>query len=151
MACAVHTARAMVRTKWLAMLSLAACVAPGDEFDDGKSDTGWLADDSFEVGGVVRGSVTRSADGDWADLATSEALQISLVDTQIKFGKNAMAAKGWHLDQLTDGVKILGVESDNAKVTVRYEATIDMIHAFDGKLPALASLDPRRFSLKLPV
>ena len=107
----------MVRRPVLVSLLIAAlgCSSEGSTPDDwelfkdpGKSDSGWIGSTSFEVGGVITGTVSAEPRGEWSNVASDPDVQIRLVDAQVRFAKNDMAASGYHINQLVD--EILSVE-----------------------------------------
>jgi hypothetical protein len=119
----------------------------------GKTDTGWVSPGSFEVEGRLTGQVRHAATGDFKELATDRALQEQLIDTQVKFGKMPMKHREYHLSQLAGRIDQVSVKTDGDQVTLSYVATVDLIRhrETDAALPALEELDPRRFSLDLPL
>jgi hypothetical protein len=145
------------RLWWMAVTLASACAgqAPdgpgGAGGPGGKTDTGWISDSAFEASATVRATLTHAAEGEWAALATDARLQEQIVDAQVKFAKNTMAAEGWHVNQLVDKVRVTSVTRDGAKVTLAYEATVDLLHERSGALPTLESLPKRRFTVPLPV
>jgi hypothetical protein len=93
----------------------------------GKADSGWLASDTYEVNAVVRSTVRQSSAGEWADLDKDEALQVKLVDTQLKFIKNMAESKGWRFNQLADSVSVREIILDiDGIFVIIYEAVVDM-------------------------
>lgn len=119
----------------------------------GKSDTGWVADTSFEVGGMLSARVSHAATGSYANLAEDRALQEKLVDAHIKFGKNSAARNGYHLNQLAESVQIKNVEREGDIVSITYVARVDLVRGRrrGQALPALADLPNREQTLPLPV
>ncbi len=137
------------------VLGLTACTAETPSYSvsggaNGKTDTGWVGSTTFEIGGRISSSLTVSASGRFADVATDEALQNELVDAQVKFGKNQMHAAGYELNQLYDRVTIDSVTPDTeaGTVTIAYSATIDVIK--DGERKPLDQLGTLAFDLRLP-
>lgn len=122
-----------------------------DETIDGKPDSGWVGNDSYEVGGVVRSTVQQEATGTWADLAADAALQAQLVDTQIKFIKVTAETHGWRFNQLAETVEITEVTVEEDVVTITYEAVVDMLGRHNwGSFPTLEDIDPLTFSAPVP-
>jgi hypothetical protein len=136
-------------------LALSACSvdAPSDDPQKAKSaDTGWLGDTSYELGATVTSTVKQRAEGEYADLATSEDLQLQLLDAQWKFAKNALSAAGYHLNQLADTVKIVSKRVEGGTVTIEYQAQVDLLHELDRpEPPTLDQIATKRFALKLPL
>ncbi|HVH47737.1 MAG TPA: hypothetical protein VM925_35620 [Labilithrix sp.] len=119
-----------------------------------QDDTGWLGDTSFELGGTIASTVTQKAEGEWADLATNEELQIALVDAQWKFAKNRLKKVGYHLNQLADTVRVTNVKTEGDLVSLTYEAKVDLLRELasgQNAPPTLEQLDQRSVALKLPV
>ncbi|MCA9524635.1 MAG: hypothetical protein KC609_26895 [Myxococcales bacterium] len=119
----------------------------------GKDDSGWIGADTFEVQATVRSTVRQRATGDWSGLAEDKALQLELVDNQLKFIKNSAEALGWRFNQLAESVSVTSVEIDGDEVVIVYSAEVDMLGRLprDGKVPSLEKLDPKLFSAKVPV
>jgi hypothetical protein len=116
-----------------------------------KTDSGWIGADSYEVGGIVRGVVQHPGTGSFDGLAFDENLQAQLVDKQIKFIKVTAERKGWRFNQLADSVNILGITTDDNGVTIEYEAVVDLLGRFTGRLPSLNDIDPRLFDATVPM
>ena len=139
----------------LSALAIAACASgPSEPAASAESaDTAWIADTSFEVGATITASVSQQPVGDWAEIATNEELQIALVDAQWKFAKNRLARDGYHLNQLSDTVRIVDTRQDGDLVTLTYEAKIDLIReiATGESPPAFEELEPKVVRVKLPV
>jgi hypothetical protein len=125
----------------------------------GKADNGWLSAKTFELDGVLVSQVAVRAEGSLAELATDIGLQEQLVDDQLKFGKNAMANKGYHLNQLAEAVTIEAVEvepdpEEGDRVTLRYRAAVDLTARvpWSGDAPqSLEDLDQTEFVVPLPL
>ena len=139
---------------WLATVLLLTAAACGDTAIDagagggdgsdgagGKEDSGWLGVDTYEVQGLVTSTVYVGTSGEWADVAESDARQLQLVDTQIKFIKNTAEANGWRLNQLADTVTVTDITVSETAIAIEYEAVIDMLGRYPGYLPELADLD----------
>ena len=137
---------------WACSETIEADSSDGDALagDGGKEDSGWLASDSYEVGGLVRSSVQQEAVLSWADLASDATLQATLVDTQLKFIKTAAEANGWRFNQLADAVEITEITVDGNTVTLEFEAVIDMLGRLNGDLPTLEQLETS-FSAQVPL
>lgn len=100
--------------------------APGGH-PGGKADTGWVSSSTFEIDGVMEGTVSHKAEGSWAELATDPALQEQLVEDQIKFGKNSLEHHHhYFLNQLAQKITLLDVAEQDGTVTIRYRAEIDL-------------------------
>lgn len=131
-----------------------ACTAPSadDATSAEQADTGWLGDTSYEVGASFRAKVVANAQGELADVATSDETQMSVVDAQWKYAKLQLEKQGWHLNQLADSLRIVDKQVDGRKVTLTYEAKVDIIHELrsGADAPSLEQIEPRRFELKLP-
>ncbi|MCA9672762.1 MAG: hypothetical protein KC503_44520 [Myxococcales bacterium] len=149
------------RSMWVVLLaaallgcSTAATEEPGEPGGavPGKSDTGWVADTSFEVGASFAARVSHAATGTYEGLATDRALQERLVDEHIKFGKTGAAKNGYHLNQLAESVVIENVEQEGDIVTITYVAKVDLVRgrARGSALPALEDLPHQRQTLTLP-
>jgi hypothetical protein len=119
----------------------------------GKSDTGWIADTSYEVGAYLESTITRAATGSYSDLATNRDRQEELVDDQIKYCKTTMAERGYHINQLFEKTEIVEVTEGDGKVTLRYKARIDLLHrkSAGAGVPALEEIDEREFEVRLPL
>ncbi len=129
-----------------------------------KEDSAFLSNSSYELGTLVTGRVSHAASGDWADLATNRELQERLIDEQIKFGKRAMIAQGYLLNQLVDKVGreldenndiVVTVDDtvDPAIVTIEYTASVDIIknEGRGTQVPGrLEDIAVREFTLPLP-
>jgi hypothetical protein len=142
----------------LAVLILSSCspTFPGEisgQDPRGKADTGWVARDSFEVECVLNGKVQHRAIGEFAELATSRALQEQLIDSQVKFGKTQMKAAHYHLNQHVHQIRKISAAVEGELVTLSYEISVDMIHqkGTSDPVPTLESLEPRSFELLLPL
>ena len=96
-------------------------VGPG-----GKGDNAWVSGETYEVDGTLTATLARKARGSYAKLANDLVLQEKLVDTQLKFAKNAMKARGYHVNQLAESVKIDKVVEADGRVTITYTAAIDL-------------------------
>ena len=137
------------------LLSLVACGAAAQ--DDAASieaaDTGWVGDTSFELGATIATTVEQKAEGEWAELATREDLQVALVDAQWKFAKNRLKKQNYHLNQLADTVRVTNKEVSNGVVKLTYEAKVDLLRelATNEEAPTIDRVQPRTVSLKLPV
>ncbi len=120
---------------------------------DGKTDSGWLGSDTFEVNAVVRAIARQAPSDEWADLETDHELQVQLVDNQIKFIKNTAEALDWRFNQLADQVTIVSTEIDtNGDVVIEYEAIVDMLGRIPVEgVPPLDDLEPRIFTAEVPV
>jgi hypothetical protein len=122
----------------------------------GKNDVGWLADDSYELGGRVVSVVRYQPGADtFAELARvlqDRDEQVALIDAQLKFGKNEMASLGYHLNQLSDSVEIRSVSTEpDGTVVIEYEAVVDMIAALDGDTPpTLEEIAERELTFRAP-
>lgn len=131
-----------------------ACAAPAaDDAQSGEqADTAWLSDTSYELGASFRSTVIAEATGELADVATSEDAQIAAVDAQWKYAKRQIEAKGYHLNQLADTLRITDKRVDGRKVTLTYEAKVDLIKELrtGAEPPALADLPEKTIALKLP-
>jgi hypothetical protein len=148
----------MRRRYWFFSLSalVLACgprAEPTGTGPGGKSDTGWVADTSFEVGADLEGTLTKEASGSYKSLATDRALQEQLVDRQIAFGKTTMAKHGYHLNQLAERVEILEVTDTDGTVKLTYRASVDLVHdkGRSEAIPTLEELDQLDFDVKLPL
>lgn len=132
-----------------------ACMGPtdgsGDGIDDGKDDSGWLSNTSFEVDAVVRGIVQVEAGYEWENLATDPALQMHLIDLQVKYMKNATENESYRINQLVDSVDSVNVTVEGDLITLAYEATVDMVREHRGELPTLEELDARVFNIRVPL
>jgi hypothetical protein len=118
----------------------------------GKTDSGWLASDTFEVNAVVWSTASQQAVGEWEGLGTDEILQTKLVDNQIKFIKNTAESHGWRFNQLAEQVIVFSVETteDNV-VQIEYAAIVDMLgRLVRGKAPTLDQITPRTFDASVP-
>jgi len=139
----------------LALTLMVGCAGDGGpnggSLDGNKTDSGWMAADSYEVGAIVEGIVRHRATGDWADLETDEALQTKLIDLQLKFIKTTAERRGWRFNQLADTVEIRDIQVDGFTVTLTYTAVVDMLGRLDGDLPELSDIDPRIFMATVPV
>ncbi len=116
-----------------------------------KSDSGWLASDSYEVGALVEGVVRHAATGEWSELETDEALQAKLVDLQLKFIKTTAERQGWRFNQLADTVEVSDVSVDENGVTITYTAVVDLLGRLNGRLPTLQDIEPRIFMATVPM
>lgn len=135
---------------------LGACAGPTGEsdpelIDDGKEDSGWLSNTSFEVDVVVRGLVQAEATSEWEGLATDPALQMQLIDLQVKFSKNETEERGYRINQLVDSVDNVVVTVEGDLVTLDYEATVDMVAEHRGEVPSIDELEERTFAARLPL
>lgn len=137
------------------LASTVACsVAPSEDAASAESaDTGWLGDTSYELGGTIKATVEQKAEGEWAELATNDALQVSLVDSQWKFAKNRLKKAGYDLNQLADTVKVTSKVTTDGVVKLTYEAKVDLLHELgpSAEVPAIENVAPRKIALKLPV
>ncbi len=143
-------------TVLLAILTLTgACNGPtdgsGEGIDDGKDDSGWLSNSSFEVDAVVRGLVQVEANYEWENLATDPALQMHLIDLQVKYMKNATEGEDYRVNQLVDSVDNVNVTVEGDLITLTYEATVDMVREHRGELPTLEELEQRVFNIRVPL
>lgn len=120
---------------------------------DGKSDSGWLADTSYEVDAELHSWVAHTAAGEWAELETDVELQHNLIDLQVKYAKNGTEEHGFRANQLFDDVEILNVQNDGGVVMIEYRAVIDMIAPLDAgeEPPALEEIEPRQMRVSLPL
>lgn len=148
----------MTRKLWapIAILFLfGACAGPdsgSDPIDDGKADSGWLSSASFEVDAVVRGTVQADTSiYEWRDLETDPALQMHLIDLQVKYAKNETEARDFRINQLVDSVDSVEVSVEGTIVTLVYVATVDMVMEHRGELPTLDELEDRQFTVHLPL
>jgi hypothetical protein len=118
----------------------------------GKTDSGWLGGDTFEVNAVVWSVATQQATGQWEGLATDEILQTKLVDNQIKFIKNTAEGHGWRFNQLAEQVIVFSVETNEENVVqIEYAAIVDMLgRLVRGKAPTLDQITPRIFDASVP-
>jgi hypothetical protein len=116
-----------------------------------EKESGWIGADTYEVGGLVYGSVTHSLLGEWRDIADDETLQTRLVDLQLKFLKTAAESRGWRFNQLAESVAITDMQLSGDKVTIEYTAVIDMLGRLNGDVPKLEALDPLVFTAFVPV
>ncbi|MEE2788434.1 MAG: hypothetical protein VX589_13910 [Myxococcota bacterium] len=123
------------------------------ETDLEEKDSGWLADDSYEVNAVLTGIVQQAANGDWADLQYDDELQAQLVDQQIKFAKNTAEANGWRFNQLAENVVVDELTVADNIVTIKYRATVDMLGRLGGFgfTPRLATLENAKFDVTVPL
>lgn len=142
---------------FLLATSLLGCSPAGTDIlgpqPGGKTDTGWIADTSYEVGADLEGTIVREASGTYSDLATDRALQEQLVDGQVKFGKTTMADHGYHLNQLAEKVEIVDTTETDGKVTITYRAQVDLVHSKwkSDPVPSLEDLDQLEFEVMLPL
>ena len=118
----------------------------------GKADTGWVSASTFELDGVLEGTVSHEATGSWADLATDPALQQQLAEDQIKFGKHSLAQQGYHLNQLAQKITLEQVEEKDGVVSIEYRAEVDMTALGDvNNIPALDELPEKELEVTLPL
>jgi hypothetical protein len=141
----------------LSSLLLAACAVDAvpdsaSRGPDGKADSGWLGSDTYELGGVLTGTVYQVASGEWASLEESEQLQIDLIDEQIRFAKNAAEDHGYRLNLLSDEVHALEVQQDGERIRIDFEVTVDLIATIpSGGVPGSAGdLETPRFDAEVP-
>lgn len=114
---------------------------------------GWSADDSYELAAVIRSTISRAAVGPWAGLATDVDLQHQLVDLQLKYARNTLAARPFEyvLDQLAREVTIDGVSVTDDVVTLSYSAAVDLLRRGDPQaLPTLAELPATSIAAVVP-
>ncbi len=153
----------------LLFLALAGCTSsmpgsgPSGTGPAGKEDSGWLGSNSYELGGRATGQVrqrigetvdgTWVADETWGELATSEKLQLTLIDQQLRFAKNTLEDQGYDLNQLVDTYTVTNVEEADGYVTLTYEAVVDMVGQLprNGQLPTLQQLPRREFEARVPL
>jgi hypothetical protein len=148
-----------MRSSLLALFVISGCTSSEVDLPTpppgwgGKSDTGWVADTSYEVGADIESTITRAATGSYSDLATNKTKQEELVDDQIKYCKTTMAKRGYHINQLYEKVEIVEVKEEDGKVTLRYKASIDLLHkkSAGAEVPRLEEIDQREFEVKLPL
>jgi hypothetical protein len=118
----------------------------------GKADTGWVSASTYEIDGLMRGTVSHEATGAWEDLATDPGLQEQLVEDQIKFGKNSLKKHHYHLDQLAQKITLESVEENEGVVTIRYAAEVDMTaENGDDEIPALEDLPELELGFPVPL
>jgi hypothetical protein len=118
----------------------------------GKADTGWVSDSTYEIDGLMEGTVSHEAAGKWEDLATDSGLQEQLVEDQIKFGKNSLKKHHYHLNQLAQKITLESVEENEGVVTIRYTAEVDMTaERGGGEIPALDDLPEQELTFPVPV
>jgi hypothetical protein len=148
----------------LSVLSLATGCGEGSESiprdtsqvensQSGKSDSGWLGSDTFEVDAIVRSTARQSPLGEWENLETDREVQLKLVDNQIKFIKNSAERLGWRFNQLAESVRVVSQDTtENGDIIIEYEAVIDMLGRQRGQeVPSLDQLESRRFSAMVPL
>lgn len=116
----------------LGVSALACSVPAGGETKaptpgTGKADSAWLASDTYELGGVARGTVYQAATGAWSALAESEELQLTLIDEQIRFAKNTSEDVGYRLNLLADEVVVQSATVEDDRVRIDFEVTVDLI------------------------
>src|SRR5688572_24460493 len=114
--------------------SQAAASAYSDPFApaaDGKADTGWLGNNSYEVDGEIVGAVSHApaSDGEYAALGSDPAQQEKLVDTQLKYLKNQMATRGYHIAQIAETTEIVGTTERDGQVSISYRARVNLLRA----------------------
>lgn len=122
----------------------------------GKADTGWISNTSYELGAVLESELVRQAVAEWQDLAVDRALQEQLIDTQIKYAKQALKKHGYEINQLAFDIRRLDLSvDDNANtVTLRYAASIDMVKHLqwqEVEAPGVEDLPQRTFGVPLPL
>jgi hypothetical protein len=136
---------------------LAACAYADGDWEGsgpgGKTDTGWVSDDSFEVGARIEARILRTPEGYWADLATDPSLQEELLDTQLKYAKRTAKRGGYVLNQLVYKVRDLQVaELENGDIELRYVASVDLVrHNGGAPVPELEELPQLDFEAPLPL
>lgn len=118
----------------------------------GKSDTGWVADDSYELGAEIAATLTHAASGSYAELATDRQLQEQLVDDQIKYAKNGLKKHGYQLNQLAEEIRTIEVSQEGNLVTLTYRAAVDMIgeRYASAAFPKLEDLEQLEIDVQLP-
>ena len=119
---------------------------------NGKEDSGWLANDSYEVGAVVRSVIAYEASGEWEALGNDVALQLQVADTQLKFIKNTAESYEWRFNQLADTIRIIDVDkTDEPYLLITYEAVVDMVGKLNGDLPTLDEIETISFVAAVPL
>ncbi|MCA9580988.1 MAG: hypothetical protein KC416_04290 [Myxococcales bacterium] len=128
-------------------LPLLACAAdgigtgePSKSPNGGKTDSGWLGSDSYELGAVARGQVRMEPVGSWSTLESSAELQLNLIDEQLRFAKNGSEAQGYRLNLLSDQVRVLEVDYDGGDVILDYEVVVDLVAPIRDSVPELADI-----------
>ena len=119
--------------------------------DDGKEDSGWLSNTSFEVNAVVTGRIVTPMTYEWNGIETDPGVQIELVDQQVKFIKNEAEDQGYRINMLIDEMNDIQVSVADGVITVEYQAVVDMIAAHRGEVPSLEELDVREFTAPVPL
>lgn len=119
----------------------------------GKDDSGWLGSDTYELGGVLRGTLFQEPVGQWRELDRSEELQITLIDEQIRFAKNAAEDVGYRLNLLTDDVVSIEASEDaRGYVQLDYAVKVDLIARIpSGGVPgSVGELRTKSFTANVP-
>lgn len=150
----------MARVWWFPLLSLLVLsCSPSEPAPEarssvgGKADTGWVADNSYELGGWLESKLVRKAGWPYAELATDRKQQETLIDHQVKYCKKTLSKRGFHFNQLAESIAKLEVSVEGETVTLTYRARVDMIghRNPDADYPRLEDLDERELDVPLPL
>lgn len=120
---------------------------PSPSGPQGKADTGWVGDNSFEVGAVLRGRVVAPE-----ELGQTEEQRQTLADKQVNYAKHDLERHDYHPNQIVEKMQILDVRFEDGKVIFEYEANIDLIRwkARDADNPSLDQLPLIEFKVRVP-
>lgn len=116
-----------------------------------NKDSGWIASDSYEVEAIVRGTVVQKDEGVWSGVMMDPALQLKLIDEQVKFVKVTAEAEGWRFNQLSDSVNVIAIMENDGNIFIEYEAVIDMLGPLDARLPKLDEIENIFFDAPVPL
>ena len=114
-------------------------------------DTEWIGANSIEVNARIRSTITHRASGAYANLATDEELQTALVNTHVTYATGGLDHRNYYLNQLPDKITSMEVTTADGLVTIRYEASIDMVRPGSPNITSVDDLPVKTVSLKLPL
>lgn len=136
----------------LAMVGMVSCEVRTDQIDSKPLDTGWLANDSFEVQAVLTSTLKTKASGKYSEIATDAKQQGQLIDMQFRYAKKQLIHHGYHLNQLVDKATVINVVEEDDHVSITYEAVVDLIKPIRSAASISNEVEslPKTYEIKLP-